>query len=376
MVSTQGSRTSFLPPWLGRVLLVASCLTVVQGAYAAAPRSEPGHLAAWVGAALYVVAFLASYEWPLRILFLLASAGTILLSFTVAGNASFVAAVATMALSGLRLPEREGRAIAAITAAGFLAGVAVTSHAAVRDIVAPGAGLLFTYIAVHSLRRLRQEQQRTRELLEEVIAGRDDRIRAAALEERARLAREIHDILAHTLSALNIQLEGARMLAEQRPDDPALLERLDRAGRLTREGMDEAKRAVGSLRGDAPPGPDLLPALAEGFQRDTGIPTTLDVRGAVRDLPPDARLALYRVAQEALTNVRKHTAATSVRLTLCYGDGGVELTVEDEGVARVQSAPGGGFGLSGMRERAELLGARLEAGPVEGGFRVCLWIPS
>jgi signal transduction histidine kinase len=96
----------------------------------------------------------------------------------------------------------------------------------------------------------------------------------------------------------------------------------------------------------------------------------------VRDLPPDARLALYRVAQEALTNVRKHTAATSVRLTLCYGDGGVELTVEDEGTARGQSAPGGGFGLSGMRERAELLGARLEAGPVEGGFRVCLWIPS
>jgi signal transduction histidine kinase len=186
----------------------------------------------------------------------------------------------------------------------------------------------------------------------------------------------MHDILAHTLSALSIQLESARLLVEQRPGDLATLAAVERAGKLAREGLEEARRAVGSLRGDTLPGPDLLGKLATDFEQDTGIPVHLEVEGTARDLPVDGRLALYRVAQEALTNVRKHADATSVYLKLRYDDNAAELTVENEGQERPSPVVGGGFGLSGMRERAELLGGRLEAGPTEHGFRVQLWIPT
>jgi signal transduction histidine kinase len=133
---------------------------------------------------------------------------------------------------------------------------------------------------------------------------------------------------------------------------------------------------VGSLRGDTLPGPDLFPALAEDFQRDSGIRVDLAVEGTVRELPPDGRLALYRVAQEALTNIRKHADATRIGITLRYAEDGAELTVDNDGSERPSRAIGGGFGLSGMRERAELLGGRLEAGPTDVGFRVHLWIPA
>ena len=145
-----------------------------------------------------------------------------------------------------------------------------------------------------------------------MLAGRDAQVHAAALDERARIAREIHDILAHTLSALAVQLEGTRLLVEQRPGDPAAVAALERASGLARDGLEETKRAVGALRGDALPGPEALPRLAADFERDTGVPCRFEVEGEPVALSPEARLALYRTAQEALTNVRKHAAASSV----------------------------------------------------------------
>ncbi len=171
---------------------------------------------------------------------------------------------------------------------------------------------IFAYVAAESFHRLRQEKHRTEALLQEVLAGRDARIQAAALDERARLAREIHDILAHTLSALALQLEGGRLLAQQRPGDPAIVDTVDRASRLAREGLDETRRAVQALRGDALSGPEALPRLAADFERDTGIPCRLSIEGAPLLLSPEACLALYRTAQEALTNTRKHARASDV----------------------------------------------------------------
>jgi signal transduction histidine kinase len=125
------------------------------------------------------------------------------------------------------------------------------------------------------------------------------------------------------------------------------------------------------------PGPDRLPALAETFEEQTGVPIRLRTDGAPRELPPDARLAIYRTAQEALTNVRRHAAAERVELRLRYGDDGTWLTVEDHGRRAVNgSAEAGlGYGLTGMRERAELLSGRLAAAPTEDGFRVELYLP-
>jgi signal transduction histidine kinase len=299
------------------------------------------------------------------------------MQFLAPNNGAFVAVVAAIAVAGLRLDPRASRATAALSGAGFPIASGVSAHPLTAvEVVSVIPALFFTYLGSTAMRRLRDEQQRTRDLLEQVVAGRDAVIRAAALDERAHLAREMHDVLAHTLSALSIQLEGARLLADRRACDPGVVEALERSSGLAREGLGEARRAVGSLRGETLPGPDLLPQLTQEFERDTGVPCRLRIEGRPVELSADARLSLFRIAQEALTNVRKHSDSSAVDLTFRTTLDGVELVVENEGVSVPSPVPGGGYGVSGMRERAELLDGQLQAGPTTGGFRVWLWIPT
>jgi signal transduction histidine kinase len=210
------------------------------------------------------------------------------------------------------------------------------------------------------------------------VLGRFNRrvmLQEAASEERARLAREIHDVLAHTLSALSVQIEGARMLLEQRPGDPRAVAAMERAQRLVTAGIEETGRAVAALRGDVLPVPDALRRLAEDFERESAVPCRLDVEGTPLALSPDASLAIYRAAQEALTNVRRHTEASEVRISLRYRDGRAELTVADRGAPK-ESPSSSGYGLVGIRERTKLLGGELEAGPTADGFQVRLSVPA
>ena len=182
-------------------------------------------------------------------------------------------------------------------------------------------------------------------------------------------------MLAHTLSALAVQLESGRLLLEQRPGDPAGLQAVGRAHRLAHDGLVEARRAVGAVRGGTLPGPGALQSLAAVFHDDTGVPYRVEVVGEPAQLSYEARLAVYGTAQEAHANVRKHASASSVMLRLRWKPDGAELTVEDKGEPKAWSVKDG-YGLLGIRERAELLGGRLEAGPVEHGFRVRLWVPT
>lgn len=197
------------------------------------------------------------------------------------------------------------------------------------------------------------------------------RAEAAGTRERQRLAREMHDVLAHTLSGLAVQLEATRLLAERRSEDPAVIEAVADSHRLARDGLLEARRAVSALRGDRVPGVGELDRLVREFEVRDGIPCRLQVEGTPVPLRTDAQLALYRTTQEALTNVRKHSDATSVAVRLVWARRSVELTVEDEGWPKPSTASGG-YGLTGIRERAELVGGTLEAGPTEAGFRVRL----
>jgi signal transduction histidine kinase len=215
-----------------------------------------------------------------------------------------------------------------------------------------------------------------------------------ALAERQRLAREMHDVLAHSLSGLMLQLEGARMLAKDNPADPRLPEIIERAHHLGKTGLDEARRAIGMLRDDDLPGPEQLKALVEQFERDSGIRCELAISGTEHALDSEASLAIYRVAQEALTNVRKHGRPERVEVALVYASDRTCLTVEDFGPdaagpdaagpdrSEPAGAPpevklsGGGYGLTGMRERAELLGGSLTAAPTARGFRVELQVPA
>ena len=246
--------------------------------------------------------------------------------------------------------------------------------------------LLLSFVAVIGFfgmtlfaRRLREANQQADVLLAELERTRAAEARAAGLAERHRLAREMHDVLAHSLSGLMLQLEGTRMLAAENSGDPRLPAAIERAHHLAQTGLDEAGRAIGMLRGDELPGPERLPALAAQFQQDSGIPCRYTVSGNARALGSEARLAVYRVAQEALTNITKHASPARVAVSLAYEPGSTRLTVEDftaDGGRPDPADHGGGYGLTGMRERAELLGGTLTAATTCSGFRVELKLPA
>jgi signal transduction histidine kinase len=215
---------------------------------------------------------------------------------------------------------------------------------------------------------------------DELRASRAAEARAAAAAERGRLAREMHDVLAHSLSALALQLETTRLLARSRGVDEDVTVALDKAHYLAAGGLDEARRAIAAERGDELPGPERIGALADAFAEQSGLPVALEIHGEPRELAPEARLAVYRTAQEALTNVRRHAIAERVEVTLDYLPDRTVLVVEDHAApgsppAVAVGATHGGFGLTGMRERAELLGGELLAAPTNGGFRVELRLP-
>ncbi|HEV2635992.1 MAG TPA: sensor histidine kinase [Actinocrinis sp.] len=244
--------------------------------------------------------------------------------------------------------------------------------------------ILGVYVLTMLFQRMRNDKEQAETLLAHVEATRHAQAEAAALAERQHLAREMHDVLAHSLSGLMLHLEGARMLAGSSPSDPRLPLAVDRAHELAKEGLTEARHAIGMLRDEQLPGPEALHTLTGQFTRHSGIPCMFVTSGTPLPIRPDARLAVYRVTQEALTNVVKHAHADRVDVRLAYVGDQVNLTIEDFGAGRdavdsLASAPArdsGGYGLTGMRERAELLGGTLVAAATATGFRVELRVPA
>jgi signal transduction histidine kinase len=256
--------------------------------------------------------------------------------------------------------------------------VAAGSHGSVTSALLNAIMLGAFYGMMFLAIRLGEANRLAERLLIELEQSRAAEARAAGLAERQRLAREMHDLLAHSLSGLMLQLEGARMLAAEDPADPRLPPVINRAHQLGKTGLEEARRAIGMLRDDELPGPERLAGLAAQFQRDRDIPCRLTVSGEAYQLDSEARLALYRVAQEALTNITKHAHPERVELRLAYEPSGTRLAVEDFTTtnATPPSPAGGGYGLTGMRERAELLGGTLTTEATRSGFRVELEVPA
>lgn len=197
------------------------------------------------------------------------------------------------------------------------------------------------------------------------------------LQERARLAREIHDTLAQGLSGITTQLEAAE---QAMPDLAAVRKRIALAKELARDNLREARRSVDALR----PGPladaRLEAALAEvagRWSRSSGVAATVSVEGTPRPLPGEVGTTLLRAAQEGLSNVAKHARAGRVAITLTYMDDEVALDVFDDGAGFDAATPSAGYGLAAMRERAGGVGGTLtvESAPGEG-TALCLRIPS
>jgi signal transduction histidine kinase len=193
--------------------------------------------------------------------------------------------------------------------------------------------------------------------------------RADLLDERARIAREIHDVLAHSLGALGIQIQAARSVLTDYGDVDRAVDLLTAAQRMAAEGLTETRRAVHALRTDTLPLADELAKVTSSYAERYHVAVSLDTEGVPRPVPADATVALLRVAQEALVNAAKHGAGKPVTVRLDYETAGVRLTVRNEldavpaahGAVRV-STVNAGYGLTGMRERLRMLNGTLEAG--------------
>jgi signal transduction histidine kinase len=208
-------------------------------------------------------------------------------------------------------------------------------------------------------------------------ADREERIRAATADERARIARELHDAVAHAMSVMVMQAEAADELLDRDPARARIA--IERVQRVGREGLGEMRRLLGVLRRDespalAPqPGVSSLQALADEVSA-TGLPVRLTVEGEPAALTAGVDISAYRIVQEALTNALKHAGASGVEVLLRYGES-LELEISDDGDG--PSPPGeNGHGLIGMRERVALYGGSFDAGrSPSGGFHVHATLP-
>jgi len=317
-----------------------------------------------------------------RVLGLLAvAAGGIALSGLQPFGASIGTTYYVIAVSSLRLPRRLALAISGVMLLGQSIAIAFTAADPGGSILAIVFSTVPWMLVISLLRELREGRARAEGLVEELRESREAHAQSVALGERARLARDMHDVLAHSLSALALQLEATRLQAADRGSDPEVVAAIERAHHLAAGGLEEARRAISALRGDELPGPERLQALARAFEEHTAASCSVTVAGTPGELSSEARLALYRTTQEALTNVRRHAAADSVEIRLDYAPDGTTLVVADHGpgvpvAVGPAATSGGGYGLTGMRERAELLGGQLSAAAAADGFRVELWLPA
>ncbi len=216
----------------------------------------------------------------------------------------------------------------------------------------------------------------------QVIAG--TLLEHTARGERARIARELHDIVAHHISMVAVQAETARLATPGMP--AAGRQRLSAIGDTARAALTEMRRLLGVLREDAhtdaadrrpQPGLKQLNDLLDEARDASGAGTRLIVSGRPVTLDPGVELAAYRIVQEALTNARRHAPGAAVDVELHYTDDALRSRIRDNGPGPAPAAPAGGHGLPGMRERAAAVGGQLRTGPAAGGgFLVDTWLPA
>jgi signal transduction histidine kinase len=217
-----------------------------------------------------------------------------------------------------------------------------------------------------------------RERFTEARRAREQEARQRANEERLRIARELHDVLAHNITTINVQSGVALHLIDEQPEQARTA--LEAINEASADALREVRSALSALRGDGEQPPRTPTAGLDGVDElvsracAAGLEVSIDVRGNRRPLPASVDLAAFRIVQESLTNVVRHAQATAATVQLAYGAGELTVQIDDDG--RGGAAANGGSGILGMRERAAALGGRLIAGPgPRGGFRVSAHLP-
>ena len=352
---------------------------------------------ALAGCLLPMLWAIAHRSWPLDSMLRTATMSLVIGAFGVAlaalqpaGISALPASVSIM-VGFFFLPPRRAALIAAVVGAGLVAAMLASGSTvlnAVTDLLFCGVLGVMALCMIQAGRN----SDRAELLLAQLEDARAAEAEAAALAERTRIAQDLHDVLAQSLSGLAIQTEAARRLARRGQSGEDLTDLLDRCAKLAKEGLTDARRAVGALRGDAVATLDRLPELIERYRGDLELDATLTVSGTRRDLPGEAGLALYRGAQEALTNAARYARGSQTLVTLRYEQDATVLTVEDrrtkedgvepagsQAASGIEPAPivyGSGLGLVGMRERLAEVGGTATAGPTREGWIVRMEIPA
>jgi signal transduction histidine kinase len=356
--------------------LAGAVMFVLMAHPAARDIGHPLILTVIAGASILVLR-----RWPLPVLVVLTVATAVIAASGAASLAVGLLLGLALYFSAVELPRRRSIplavAIAVVLGAGLLVATLTrptqpVAPELIEDVV-PLAGAWFIADAVAARRRYQV-----------ALAWQIERERLAEVQkERVRIAREMHDVVAHTLAVITVQAGVGRRLADKRPQEAiAALDSIETIGRTAQE---ELRVVLGLLRDGETAAAPLAPAPGLGDLKDlvetvraSGTPVELSLAGTDRSLSPALELSVYRVVQEALTNVVKHAPGARAAVELRVEDGKVRLAIRDDGGPRAggQGEPGGGHGVVGMRERVGAFGGWLAAGPSgAGGFLVSAEIP-
>ncbi|MCF3100540.1 sensor histidine kinase [Streptomyces roseoverticillatus] len=333
---------------------------------------------------------------PIPMLFLAIASGLAQIAGDVQGSladTAMLAIVYTVASGHVRWASRVALAGGLAAPVLFLLRWPLVGHGPGQTLITLAflmAPFVLAWVLGDSMRTRRAYWAQLEERAARLEKDREQQARMAVTAERARIARELHDVVAHNVSVMVVQADGAAYVLDASPEQAKqALETISGTGR---QALAEMRRLLGVLRteegttegGDYVPQPDVeqIGDLVEQV-RGAGLPVEYEVEGAPRPLPSGVELTAYRIVQEALTNTRKHggpEAGASVRLT--YFDDGLGLLVEDDGrgaqheLYESGGADGMGHGLIGMRERVGMVGGTLDAGPRPGGgFRISVLLP-
>jgi len=292
---------------------------------------------------------------------------------------AFMAAIGAGAGSSLLT----GCVTTAIALVGVEVGALVTGASATSALGFPLL-LIVAFVSGRNRAAYRRQAEQSAALVTQMEQLRAEQRRAAVLDERTRIAREIHDVLAHSLGALGIQLQAVRAVLANHDDKGRALSLLDQAQRMAKDGLVETRRAVQALRADTATLDEELAALADTHRSRHHARVTFGVGGQPRPLPPEATVALIRTAQEALVNTAKHAPAQPVDIGLHYGEDGIQMIISNPLPPGSHDSPGsgttfatvnGGYGLRGMRERLLLIGGSLTAASGDGRWAVTAQVP-
>ena len=378
MVTTMTGRR--LPSHLGDVFLAAAAVALTLAILVGFPRLSDT-------AGVLAVAHAASLAWRRRFpRAVLVVAGGIGVAVGLAGYPLVILGLAPLVLAytaAAELPRPQ--AIAALVAIEVAMVVAlVPGDTDTSTIVGDGFALAAAWLFGDTARRRREVLELHRQRAEQLERTQDEVARRAVAEERLRIARELHDVVAHSMSVVAVQAASGRLVVDSDPERAR--QALVAIEQTSRSALDEMRRLLGVLRHDNGDGAgaarEPAPCLGEldRLVAETvaaGIPVSVRIEGDRRPLTPGADLTAYRIVQEGLTNVRKHAPGARADVVVRYDGDGVTVEVADDGGGATGPRPvGTGHGLLGMQERVAVYGGTLEAGPTpDGGFRVVATLP-